>query len=332
TEAGASFSNPEFDEFSETTSVTLSKSSTQNSNSSDSSWLIDAGDLCITLSKSNPGEFWPSVHSDDPPSCSAVTRDYEKVGLSLLGEVGVGGGEVQGGLKRDRSARLALLSIGLDKAKVGFTITKKDGGICDKIDEEGMHRDYDGVLCVRLSYEEDPRVEGELSMQLDIIGEARRRTQVRDLNRIRCRFCSHPLLQGREGGLKESLPLPEGFWDEISDFLACHAEESAVNFHSASWTAIKGCALEDDSVVLLHAQDCGDSLGILLVEGYGERGEEEKEEGEGVSLEDINYRGVRYWKCGGATVCCNRCCSVVGFASVEAPESLRLYKHRVDMG
>jgi len=139
-----------------------------------------------------------------------------------------------------------------------------------------------------------------------VIGEARRSTSVEDLNTIRCRFCDHPLLEGK---VKESMPLPEGFWDEISDFLACHVQESAVNFHSSSWTAIKGCALEDDSVILLHSKDCGDSMGILLVEGYGEKGDGEEE---GVSFEDINFRGERYWKCGGATVCCNRCCSVIG--------------------
>lgn len=43
------------------------------------------------------------------------------------------------------------------------------------------------------------------------------------------------------------------------------------------------------------------------------------------------FRGKRAWcdAVGGATVCCNLCCSILGYASLEEPDSCRLLKHRL---
>ncbi len=45
----------------------------------------------------------------------------------------------------------------------------------------------------------------------------------------------------------------------------------------------------------------------------------------------VLFRGKRTWSdvVGGATICCNQCCSVLGFASIEEPDTCRLLKHRL---
>ena len=92
--------------------------------------------------------------------------------------------------------------------------------------------------------------------------------------------------------------------------------------------------MEDETVVLLHEDDIGDRTSVMAIEGYlenddgGAGGGAKEVETEG----DINFRGEREWSSGGATVCCNRCCSVLGYASLQAPESIRLYKHRLVCG
>ena len=58
-------------------------------------------------------------------------------------------------------------------------------------------------------------------------------TDVSDVNSVRCRSCDHPLLarpnkavrsNGNEGEepIRRVLPLPTGYWDEITDYLTCY--------------------------------------------------------------------------------------------------------------
>jgi hypothetical protein len=189
----------------------------------------------------------------------------------------------------------------------------------------------DDYLCARLRYGS--------AMNLDVESFINKRTSVSSaltspalLSTLSCRFCSHSLLS-KTTNITKTLPLPEGFWDEIGDYLACHAE-SVVNFNSACIEARRNRAMEDDTVLLLHGDDVGDAASVLAIEGYMEadaaNAAESKDGPE--TAADINFRGQRDWTSGGATVCCNRCCSVLGFASLLAPESIRLYKHRLLCG
>ena len=202
-------------------------------------------------------------------------------------------------------------------------------------------KDY---INLRLGYEDDRSIReyesdsDSFMSRLEAHCSEKRRSKLEDLNRIECRFCGHPFLADGKS-LKRSLQLPEGFWDEISDFLVCHAT-TMVNFHSGSWEAVKECALENEAMVLLHSEDCGDRVGLSFADGYGEEDKKfwedgkETEAGEGSSDEQGGSEsfGEKRWKSGGATVWCNRCCSVVGFASLDFPGSLRLYKHRIVLG
>jgi len=46
---------------------------------------------------------------------------------------------------------------------------------------------------------------------------------------------------------------------------------------------------------------------------------------------DVTFRGKREWRdaVGGATICCNVCCSTLGYASFTDPDTCRLLKHRL---
>lgn len=93
---------------------------------------------------------------------------------------------------------------------------------------------------------------------------------------------------------------------------------------------------------------------ILAIEGYGEQDTPMNKtdidaDDKGTAQDDENsnndsnnnidvetsggvlYRGKRTWKdsVGGATVCCNQCCCVLGYASIEEPDTCRLLKHRL---
>ena len=177
----------------------------------------------------------------------------------------------------------------------------------------------DGYVAIRIHYT-DGGAEWEEFVQG---GSEAGRSSPASMGGIACKFCTHPLVTG---GITKCLPLPASFWDEITDYLACHSS-APVNFNSASVAAKRGVAMEDEGVVLLHEDDVGEETSVMGIEGYleaeGGGGGEEGKDG-------INFRGEREWSCGGATVCCNRCCSVVGFASLMAPESIRLYKHRLE--
>ena len=106
--------------------------------------------------------------------------------------------------------------------------------------------------------------------------------------------------------------------------------------------------LEDESVIVLNRGDLGHNVCVLAVDGYGERAEVEASSGaydndgavgKGPSpsgLVDLDamangaeFRGLRKWRdsVGGATLCCSQCCSTLGFASLDNPDSCRLFKH-----
>jgi len=90
---------------------------------------------------------------------------------------------------------------------------------------------------------------------------------------------------------------------------------------------------------------------VLAIDGYGEptsegvatSKEESNQEGDKTKIslsdiaqsransEDVTYRGNRDWRdaVGGATLCCNLCCSTLGYVSIAEPDACRVLKHRV---
>ncbi len=107
----------------------------------------------------------------------------------------------------------------------------------------------------------------------------------------------------------------------------------------------RNIAFEDESYVVMNRFDLP-NVCILAVEGYGEREmlpgkNDEGKEGANTQHEkkgnnyDVDggvlHRGKRAWQdiVGGATICCNQCCSILGYASLEEPDTCRLLKHRL---
>ena len=83
----------------------------------------------------------------------------------------------------------------------------------------------------------------------------------------------------------------------------------------------------------LHKNDLK-NVSILPIEGYGEE-DMDASTWDGVvdeTKKDATCRGAREWKdsVGGATVCCTVCCSILGYASLENVDTIRLFKHRLE--
>ena len=145
-------------------------------------------------------------------------------------------------------------------------------------------------------------------------------------NSLCCRACEQSLFNNT-ATVKRILPLPAGYWDEITDYLICYNGQPSIDFSPSLTQAQEGAILEDAAAMIVHKDDVGESICVLCVEGYGEN------ENKIDFFEDdgINFRGERVWKdsIGGGTICCSQCCTTLGFASLEAPENLRLLKHRL---
>jgi hypothetical protein len=118
-------------------------------------------------------------------------------------------------------------------------------------------------------------------------------------------------------------------------------QQPIVEFTSSSTSAHQSVAMQDANVVCLHQEDVGHSVCILAVSGYGEGEEESNSKAHGADLPifdeqdaSATVRGARSWRDanGGATICCSQCCSTLGFASLESPQTYRFLKHRLTYG
>eukprot|EP00980_Cylindrotheca_fusiformis_P030378 scaffold24732_cov162-Cylindrotheca_fusiformis.AAC.3 len=181
--------------------------------------------------------------------------------------------------------------------------------------------DNDTTISLHLKFEE-PVVDHDLA-PLET-------THVPDLiNELECRYCEQPLLKDRP--IKQAHLLPQGNWDEIADYLICYSGQPIVDFSSSS-EARRTVALQDANALSFHHLDLGTSVCVLAVAGYGEAEDhrESKMEVDGSAV----VRGSRSWRdsSGGASICCSHCCSPLGFASMESPETYRLMKHRLLVG
>ncbi|KAL3756080.1 hypothetical protein ACHAWU_009382 [Discostella pseudostelligera] len=206
-------------------------------------------------------------------------------------------------------------------------------------------------------------------------------TNALDLNYLRCRSCQHRLLRdistttnnivvtnddatcqndnphsatpaptATTSIIQSVLPLPSGYWDEISDYLMCYDGQASVDFTSSSTSAIATMALEDDAILVLHKQDLVEAGGVCVLDalggGYGEHTMEGyrkdgKANGANTGSEDGGYGGApfRVWKDKAAingmkskAATCANCYSTLGYVSEHDTDTFRLYKHLLDCG
>eukprot|EP00571_Detonula_confervacea_P005402 CAMPEP_0172316420 /NCGR_PEP_ID=MMETSP1058-20130122/28121_1 /TAXON_ID=83371 /ORGANISM="Detonula confervacea, Strain CCMP 353" /LENGTH=403 /DNA_ID=CAMNT_0013030721 /DNA_START=156 /DNA_END=1367 /DNA_ORIENTATION=- len=171
-------------------------------------------------------------------------------------------------------------------------------------------------------------------------------TDASHLNYLRCRSCQIPIIgspskknaatngdDDHSAIIKSVLPLPSGYWDDISDYLICYDGQATVDFTSSTTNAIPKIALEDDAILVLHQQDLMDGgIRTLGVKGYGEHSLEHLNDTNGGSASQA-------WKDKAATkgerskaVTCAKCCSTLGFVSDHDSNTYRLYKHLLDCG
>ncbi|KAL7535267.1 hypothetical protein ACHAXR_006382, partial [Thalassiosira sp. AJA248-18] len=166
------------------------------------------------------------------------------------------------------------------------------------------------------------------------------------LNYLRCRSCQNPIIvppsktnddaNGEDGSaiIQSVLPLPAGYWDDISDYLICYDGQATVDFTSSSTSAIPKIALEDDAILVLHKQDLAEGGGVRAVgvKGYGEHSSDHLNNGSrtGASQAWKDKSAVKGERA--KTVTCANCFSTLGFVSDHDINTYRLYKHLLDCG
>jgi hypothetical protein len=95
--------------------------------------------------------------------------------------------------------------------------------------------------------------------------------------------------------------------------------------------AKEGYIFDDSSFFWLHRKDTV-NVSILAVDGYG-YGENNEAMKDQKSPMDVPERGRPNdgWKdtIDGATICCNQCCDVLGYASLGDTDAYRLLKHKL---
>jgi hypothetical protein len=188
-------------------------------------------------------------------------------------------------------------------------------------------------------------------------------TDAKALNHLCCRSCHNPIVKSHnttnQSVIRSVLPLPSGYWDEITDYLICYDgvsctlqsyllelvqkcpcivltsvsfyfQQPTVEFTSSSTSAIQGTALEDDVILILHRQDLlteGGGICELNVKGYGEycSADDDIDENEANSQrwKDKSLRSDADVR----AVACAICCSTLGFVSSHDTDTFRFYKH-----
>jgi len=171
-------------------------------------------------------------------------------------------------------------------------------------------------------------------------------TNVSELNYIRCRKCQHPLVDPpltnvdascpneHSAVIQSVLPLPSGYWDDISDYLICYEGQAAVDFTSSSTTAIPGTVLEDDTILVLHQHDLAEGgFRTLGVKRYGEHSSDHLNNNGNGSSSSKAWKGKSATKgAGSKSVTCASCCSALGFVADNNSDTFWLYKHLLSCG
>jgi hypothetical protein len=154
-----------------------------------------------------------------------------------------------------------------------------------------------------------------------------------------------PLPSSSTTVIKSVLPLPSGYWDDISDYLICYDGQPAVDFTSSATSAMPHTAFEDDAVLVLHVGDLS-AGGVCVLDrvwGYGENSsssERRRGNNDAADNDDNEDASSRAWRDMAAsrgeeangTVTCANCCSTLGYVSDRDSDTYRLYKHLLDCG
>jgi len=109
---------------------------------------------------------------------------------------------------------------------------------------------------------------------------------------------------------------------------ALFSQQPVVDFSSTSTRP--SVVLQDTNLLCFHLEDVAPSTCVLAVAGYGEEDTITETVTDTVTdLGDAAIRGQRAYTTGGATVCCTLCCAPLGYAALDSPDSLCLWKHRL---
>jgi len=120
---------------------------------------------------------------------------------------------------------------------------------------------------------------------------APKNTNQNELDFLRCPSCDYRMFADRsktndqrdvDPQIRQILPLPNGNWEEISDYLICFEGDTSVDFTTTPSSIKKGYALEDSHSFVLHRDDVlrilddraakpFEIVGILRQEGFGHK-------------------------------------------------------------
>jgi HECT-like Ubiquitin-conjugating enzyme (E2)-binding/MYND finger len=168
-------------------------------------------------------------------------------------------------------------------------------------------------------------------------------------NGLACRSCLQPLFSPadeQEPIIRRVSPLPSGRWNDMDDFLICYPGTAAVNFASTSTHGQPGCLWIDENILVCSSLDAATSLSVLPgVVGYGQSWAQGPHREGPMALtvspssestlsqaQDPALRGAaQIWhdSVPGETLCCSRCCSVLGWSCKSMEQTYRLLRHRL---
>ena len=173
-------------------------------------------------------------------------------------------------------------------------------------------------------------------------------TNAFDLNYLTCRACQNPIIEPPSSSeskltIGAVLPLQQGYWDDISDYLICYDGQANVDFTSSTTVAIPQTALEDDAILIFHHNNLIKSdekkRGVTLgrVKGYGEHSLEHmnnNDSGGNATLSSQSWKDKASIKGERSkSITCANCCATLGFVSSHIDSNTyRFYKHLLDCG
>ena len=162
-------------------------------------------------------------------------------------------------------------------------------------------------------------------------------SSVCQLNQLCCRSCQNPIIEPTPSNdknarvIKSVLPLPAGYWDDISDYLICYDGQPMIDFTSSSTCAIPHTALEDDAVLVLDREDLavGGVRSVSSLKQYGEHSSERSMTNNGDHNGSSQAWTDKSAVKGGRTktLTCAKCCTTLGYISDQDDNTYRLYKH-----
>ena len=165
------------------------------------------------------------------------------------------------------------------------------------------------------------------------------------IHQLQCKSCRAPLLSH---SIERIVPLPSGYWDEISDYLICYPGQPAVHFGSTTNTVPVDMIWEDPSVWVVHPDLLADTVQPLAaVELYATQQRLPTSSTQPLRNSSGNSTG-NSWRPQQQKslqqqrqqqdevdvfvveqLCCSYCCYPLGLATLEGHY---LYRHRLVLG